>query len=923
MKHIALAVGLICACTAARAEPPEVRVGDHQGFGRVVFDLPEQTTYHIARQGNRLQLTLDGKGTLATPATVPRNVVSIAGGDGAASVIVNPGARVQAARIGNRLIVDVLDPLPAKPRPVAASEPTSPPASTASTPIPAPATPSRAQAASSPPSAAEPSVSATSPPVPQPLATAAPELPAAAAAVPAPAIPQPKPTLDEGPLRVPATAETGAAAFRRGDLGIVVFDAPIVVAPETVASLDHFKDLTVKQTGTATVLAIPLPADQSLRLTRAAGAWAIELKPAQLAAIEEAPSPRGIRFRMSPVGRSVAVQDPVTEHVLLVGTAQQNTEPSPAVLAARTAPGYALLQTWLGVAVEPLSDKVDLQASPDGFLLSTPDAGAPARVAGAAPESRFGLPAFPSPILTQQFKAEFAEAAGLPPRARGPARVALARTMLALGMAPEAQALLTLAAVDDPAVAADPSVAGLTGIAALLAGRPEEAKGLDVPALDGSEEVDLWRGLRDVAQGKSSPQLASHLELVTAYPDAVQARILPAVAEAAIVSGQSVDLGQLMLASPRLSFARALQQQQSGQIDAALDSFDAIEKSKDQSDAVRAAIAAAELRLSLGRITPAAAAEIFERQLFAWRGDAREVAARLRLAELRTKAGAWRAALDLLRETESLFPAAKVQTQTREADVFRALLAADRESVPPLELVQLAGEFADIVKDGPAAETLASLLADKLLALDLPDRASPVLQSLMDKSVPGPVRAEFGTKLAQLHLDAGAPEKAEAALRASDATGLSEERMEARTLLLAKARAAQGDLSGAAHLLTALGSPSADDLRAKLYARSGDWHESFVALRELSAKTVPRTGELSEQQQDLVLQEVTAAAQAGDDAAVRDLSAFQPRLTGARADVFRALTAPSVQKPEDLPRAARELAMSRALPGRVEALTRR
>ncbi len=47
---------------------------------------------------------------------------------------------------------------------------------------------------------------------------------------------------------------------------------------------------------------------------------------------------------------------------------------------------------------------------------------------------------------------------------------------------------------------------------------------------------------------------------------------------------------------------------------------------------------------------------------------------------------------------------------------------------------------------------------------------------------------------------------------------------------------------------------------------------------------------------------------------------YDGRLTAPRTDLFRILTATAVQSPEDLPRAAKELAMSRTLPDRLSAL---
>ena len=335
---------------------------------------------------------------------------------------------------------------------------------------------------------------------------------------------------------------------------------------------------------------------------------------------------------------------------------------------------------------------------------------------------------------------------------------------------------------------------------------------------------------------------------------------------------------------------------------------------------MRAAVAAAELRLRVGQSTPAEAADQLDRQAFRWRGDRQELAVRLRVAALRAQAGQWRAALDGLRQTEGVFPDAKSKVAELKAGVFRALLSAPATAIAPLEMVLIASDYADSMPGGADGDRFAGLLADKLAALDLPSRAIPVLQKLIDKA-PSPVaKAEYAMRLAQMQIDAGDPAKAEALLSSLDMSGVAPEREDQRTVLLARAKAAQSDFAGAAATLLTVSTPEADELRAKFYARAGDWQRSLETLESIVMTTVPVSGDLDDKQQDLVLREATAAVQAGDGEALKRMRAFERRLTSPRADLFRVLTASAVKSPEDLPRAARELAMSRALPDRLNAL---
>jgi len=295
---------------------------------------------------------------------------------------------------------------------------------------------------------------------------------------------------------------------------------------------------------------------------------------------------------------------------------------------------------------------------------------------------------------------------------------------------------------------------------------------------------------------------------------------------------------------------------------------------------------------------------------------------RLRVAELRTAAGAFRPALDMLRDTERLFPEQQLAIRAAMATVFQAMLSQP-QAVPPLELVTLASDYAALLpKD--TGSGISALLADKLLALDLPSRAGPTLGTLMAATLRGPARAGIGARLAQMHLENAAFPAAEAALDASDASDLSAGLVEQRALLRARARAAQGDLPNAIAILVALGTPAADDLRATLLSQASDWNGSLAALSDLVAKTIPAEGPLSDAMQDIVLRQATSAVQASDTALLADLRRhYGVRLAGARADLFHLLAAAPLRSPSDLPRSATELALARILPDHLQTISTR
>ncbi len=913
-----LIVALFAAPSLASAQAL-VHVADYPNFGRVVFEFAVPTGFKVVEKDDRLLITFEGAPQVGAASRLPRNVRAIQGGAGSATLVMAPGARFRSFRERSRVGIDVFDPAPNRNgRNAAQTNPTSAAAAltiTHEAPV-LPAVPDLASARTEA-SQATPAIPVHQSALPDPRQ---PDPPTAAVTV----VAQPSSIL------FPFESGVGAAAFHRVSAGVIVFDQRAPLDVTLRGGGPAFADASVQLGQTVTVLTIPLLPNRALALLREAQGWRVtiidESVPA-VAPIAES-GPAGLLLKIDHPGSVVTIMDPSTGLALLVGTVDSVAGAGPATTSARRTPGYAMLPTWLGVAVEPMSDLVELRVGADGFVLTSP--GIPAMSDAPAPPAasftqRFVLPDLPTPALLQRLKAQIAAAAAAPPRARSPDRIAAAQSLLSLGLATEAQAVLALVATEDPVAAADPNVTGLLAIAALLAGRSPEAAGLDDPRLDGTDDITLWRGLRGAtsdADPEAGRSLARLLPLASGYPAALRDRLRPLVIEAAVASGQTASVAPALAdpADATLGFARALQSERDGELPAALLALDALTTGRDQLMQVRAGVRAVELRLRSGLLDSAQAADALERYATIWRGDARESRLRLRVAELRTAAGAFRPALDMLRDTERLFPEQQPAIRAAMAAVFRVMLSAP-QTVPPLEMVTLASDYAALLPQD-AGDGISAALIDKLLALDLPGRAGLLLASLMAAAPAGPARAAIGARLAQTQLELAAFPAVEAALDASEASGLPAALIEQRSLLRARARAAQGDLPGAVAGLLALGTIGADDLRATLLSEAADWSGSLAALADLAAKVIPAVGPLSDAMQDIVLRQATSAVQANDRVLLAELwRRHGARLAGARADLFHLLAAEPLRSPSDLPRTATELTLARLLPARLQTLS--
>ncbi|WP_270939014.1 hypothetical protein, partial [Falsiroseomonas oryzae] len=113
MRRAALLLLVLLAAplpAAAQTRVP-VRVGDHPTHGRIVFDWPSQTAYRLEEAEGRavLRFAAPAAFDLSAARRPPRNVRDIVPEGEVVAIGLAPGARLRHFRLGNRVVVDVLD----------------------------------------------------------------------------------------------------------------------------------------------------------------------------------------------------------------------------------------------------------------------------------------------------------------------------------------------------------------------------------------------------------------------------------------------------------------------------------------------------------------------------------------------------------------------------------------------------------------------------------------------------------------------------------------------------------------------------------------------------------------------------------------------------------------------------------------------
>ncbi len=930
------------AWAAAPAAAQTPRFAAHASYDRVVFALPPGETYSAVRTGDTLVVQLPGAGGIAALASGGARLRGVSGGDEQAVLRLAPGAHLRFVRLADRLAIDVSDP-PAR------SGAKIPAAPVAATVTPTPSRP-QAQAAPPPRAAPEPSPVAQTPPPNSPPARAsppftAPSPPTSAAstggetrgAAPAGAVTllEPGPDLPGPGVFIPTGKGVGAAAFLRAGAAHVVFDSGLALDLGALKDDPVFGGLSAQLLPAGMHLHVRLAEGAQPQLLRRPGGWVLTVVHAALfpAAISAHADHGSLIFAADSPGGVVVLDDEATGGKLLVGTQRA---PGQAMPAAHRSAEYAMLPTLQGLVVEPVADRLVLRPVREGFVLRAADGPALALAwADAADDAaslgrgmtrRFDFPPLPPEQLRNRLGQTLRDAALTPLLLRFPARLRVAAAMLSQGLDVEAKAVLHAAAADDPARQDDPDAAGLAAIATWLNGAAGGTLGVVPPGFDpamlgGTDEALFWQALLRAGQEDvSAPatQLAATWPILGQYPAPLRHRLLRPVGEILARGGQDRALTALLAAfpDPSLDRVRAGQLARGGKIDEALALLDRIAHGRDRLMRAQARRDAVEARLAAHRLTPAQAAVELGHVLYEWRGGTRDLSLRLRLAGLRAQAGQWRQALALLRETDGQFPEAHDRIRDIEAKQVSDLLRGETAaSLSALDLVSLAEEAQPLLSAADSDSSLAPVLVEKLLALDLPARAEPLLRRLFQHTQAASPKAGLGVRLAGLMADRGDFAGAADVLDASADGDLDSALVASRGLLRARLLAASGRTNDALSILANVQTEAAIDLQAKILEDRHDWGAAGRLLEATLGS--PAFGARPERaQRDLILRLANDASQAGDMAALRRLRESQGKrfASGAGAELFAVLTQEPVQAVSDLPRAGAELEAVKALP---------
>jgi hypothetical protein len=135
-------------------------------------------------------------------------------------------------------------------------------------------------------------------------------------------------------------------------------------------------------------------------------------------------------------------------------------------------------------------------------------------------------------------------------------------------------------------------------------------------------------------------------------------------------------------------------------------------------------------------------------------------------------------------------------------------------------------EYHELTPIGRRGDEMIRRLADRLVAVDLLDQASQLLQYQIDHRLEGAARAQVAARLAMVYLMNRKPDRAIAALRSTRISDLSGELRQQRLLLEARAQSDIGRHDLALDIISNISGREAIRLRSDIYWASRRWREA-------------------------------------------------------------------------------------------------
>ena len=653
-----------------------------------------------------------------------------------------------------------------------------------------------------------------------------------------------------------------AALFRRADVVWLVFDSakPVDLEPirrEAGSVIGDVSAVPLEQ-GQAVRLRLNRPQLASLTGDEKTGQnWVVTFAdvmqtPSQpLTAIRNITDPARANVTV-PIAKPALMHrlvDPDAGDTLLVITAGP---PGRGFVRRQDFVEFSLLESIHGVVIQPNSDDVAAEIASDKITLSRPggltlsSAEVGAERAATAVRPVFDVNEWrknQSEDFIKRLDVLVTAAARASAEQRTPARLDLARFYMSRGMYPEAKGVLDLALGEAKPGQEDLSALIVHSVASTLIGRPEQGlKDLTSPAIGTNYDSQLWKALALARQGKwaDAREKFKNVEFaITSLPLELQRAVLTEAMRAAIevkdysgAANRGNDLDVIGIPAdlkPSIAVLRGRLAEALGRDKDALADYKAAARSADRASAMEARLRDIALRQKRDEIGQEESLRDLETLSVTWRGDGLEVKALSMMARIYSDIGRYGESLSAARTATKLQPNSDISRAAQDdaAALFAQLFLSPKgDDLPPVDALALFYEYSELTPIGRRGDEMIRRLADRLVAVDLLDQASELLQYQVDHRLEGAARAQVAARLAMVYLMNRKPDRAIGALRTTRIADLAGELRQQRLLLEARAQSDIGRRDLGLDIISNIAGREAIRLRSDIYWAARRWRES-------------------------------------------------------------------------------------------------
>ena len=362
--------------------------------------------------------------------------------------------------------------------------------------------------------------------------------------------------------------------------------------------------------------------------------------------------------------------------------------------------------------------------------------------------------------------------------------VTLAKMYISNAQGAEALGFLRLAQAELSDLSYSPEFIALRGVAKALDWKSEPAfADLSAESLEPFEEIGYWRAavladLGDWAQAQDV--LPQNMSTLYNYPALVFNRLALAVAEISLRAGkidqaeellQEIEDHKEILFKPQvaaLAYLKGETARQRGKIDETKKLWLPLTNGEDDLYRAKAGLALTRLRVNQKELTPIKAIDKLERLRYAWRGDLLEAQINYWLGQTYFEVENYVKGLNIMREAVSFAAGTDFGGQIAEemTDVFTNLFLGDGlKKVSPSDAAALYEQFSELVPIGEKGDKVVEMLANHLMQADLLGRAARLLSHQLEHRLKGNDAHRVAVHLAAIYLLDEQPGKAMNALK--------------------------------------------------------------------------------------------------------------------------------------------------------------